>query len=76
MGKEFKGIIINGYRFHTKDRERKRRTQNSGIVVTAGTSSFSTTRDQNPIFSDVTYYGILKRILELDYTSGKKSDII
>ena len=72
MAKEYKGMIINGFRFHTKDRERKRKTQNSGVIVTAGTSSFSSTKDKNPIFSDVTYYGILKNILELDYSGGKK----
>lgn len=54
------------FRFHTKDRERKRKSQNSGIIVTAGTSFFSSARDGNPIFSDVTYYSILKCILELD----------
>ena len=31
--KKYKAFIINGYRFHTKDRELQRSTQNSGVAV-------------------------------------------
>ncbi|KAH7854722.1 hypothetical protein Vadar_017137 [Vaccinium darrowii] len=53
----FSGYIINGVRYHTKDRERKRKTQNSGVVLMAKTSSYSSARDVNPQEGDVTYYG-------------------
>lgn len=67
LARRFKGFLINGFRFHTKDRERKRRFQNSGVVVIAKTSNFASAKDKNPITGDVTYYGILKDIIELNY---------
>lgn len=63
---------MNGFRFHTKEVESKRKTQNSGVVVNATTSSFSSSKDQNPVLGEVAYYGVLKNILELDYTSNRK----
>ena len=29
----YKGYLINGFRFHTKRRQRQRKTQNNGVVV-------------------------------------------
>ena len=49
---KYNGFIINGFKFHTKEREKLRKTQNSGVMVEADGKS---------------YYGILKDILELDY---------
>ncbi|XP_039133312.1 uncharacterized protein LOC120270384 [Dioscorea cayenensis subsp. rotundata] len=46
--KRYKGYIINGFRFHTKSRERLRRTQNSGCVVTSSTVSYASASDANP----------------------------
>lgn len=69
---KYKGYIINGYRFHTKDLEQKRKTQNSGVMLEAMTSSFSSATDINPIVGDVTYYGVLKDIIELEYDVDKK----
>lgn len=31
--KHYKGCLINGYRFHTQDHDKYKKTQNSGIVV-------------------------------------------
>nr|CAD1818685.1 unnamed protein product [Ananas comosus var. bracteatus] len=73
--KSFKGYVINGFRFHTKDVEEKRKTQNSGVVVVASTSSFSSAKDQNPAKGDVAYYGVVKEIIELNY-SGKAKVVL
>ncbi|KAL2931552.1 Phenylalanine ammonia-lyase 2 [Bienertia sinuspersici] len=50
--KEVKGIVINGYKFLTVDRERNRTTQNSGVMVEA---------------DGQTYYGKVTNIYELSY---------
>ncbi|XP_071735372.1 uncharacterized protein [Rutidosis leptorrhynchoides] len=70
--KKYKGYIINGFRFHIKDVEKNRTTQNSGVILQALTSSFSSARDNDPIVGDVTYYGVLKDIIELQYGDEKK----
>ena len=54
---------MNGVRYHTLDRERKRRTQNSGIMVKA---------DNNG--AEILYYGVLKEVLKLMYPKNKHGD--
>lgn len=70
--KQYKGFIINGFRFHTKHLEHKRKTQNSGVMLEAMTNSFSSARDSNHVIGDVTYYGVLNDIIELEYSFDKK----
>ncbi|KAK9073871.1 hypothetical protein SSX86_006465 [Deinandra increscens subsp. villosa] len=70
--RKYKGFIINGFRFHTKHVEENRKTQNSGVMLQAMTNSFSSARDNNPIVGDVTYYGVLNDIIELQYGADKK----
>ena len=57
----FKGCIMNGVRFHTKDRARTRHTQNSGITVSVEHESMT-----------INYYGELRNILELHYMGRKQ----
>lgn len=75
VGKRYNAFIVNGFRFHTKDLEKRRKTQNSGVIITAKTSSFSSAKDNNPVVGDVTYYGVLKDIIELEYF-GKKTVVL
>jgi len=67
VAKRYAGYIINGYRFHTRRREAKRKTQNGGVTLVALTTSFATSKDKNPIDANLTYYGKIVDILELDY---------
>lgn len=57
-----KRFVINGFRFRTKDIDNEKNTQNCGVRVTA-----TTTNDAN-----VTYYGKLVDIIELDYSGPRK----
>ncbi|KAG8485751.1 hypothetical protein CXB51_019124 [Gossypium anomalum] len=47
--RRYSAFHINGYRFHTKYRERMRRTQNCGIVVNPSITSYASARDSNLI---------------------------
>ncbi|KAG8491840.1 hypothetical protein CXB51_015115 [Gossypium anomalum] len=64
--KRYSAFLINGYRFHTKYRERMRRTQNC-VVVNSSITSYASARDSNPVEGNVEYYGLLTDIIELDY---------
>ncbi|XP_042946082.1 uncharacterized protein LOC122279468 [Carya illinoinensis] len=57
----YSGCIINGIRFHTRQREEHRRTQNSGVLVMGelGTQS-------------VEFYGVLIDILEFRYMGWRR----
>lgn len=65
--KRFSGYVVNGYRFHTRFRDSRCTTQNSGVFLTAQTTSFASSRDEKPIIGDVNYYGSIEEIIELDY---------
>ena len=45
----YKGYIVNGFRFHTRDREQEMNTQNSGVFVARETNSYASVKDNNPI---------------------------
>ncbi|CAL5433319.1 unnamed protein product [Camellia sinensis] len=64
----FNGYIINGTRYHTKSCELRRKTQNSGVMVKAKTSSYASAKDINPVEGDVAYYGYVTDIIELYYS--------
>ncbi|KAK5842882.1 hypothetical protein PVK06_005298 [Gossypium arboreum] len=67
QSRKYSGLIMNGFRFHTKYRERLRRTQNCGVVVNSLITSYASARDSNPVEGNVEYYGLLNDIIELDY---------
>ena len=68
----YRGYIINGFIFHTREREKGKKTQNSGVVVTIEVSSFASANDMNPISGHVSYYGVLTDVIELHNLSGNK----
>lgn len=57
----FKGYLANGFRFHIKELEGKRKNQNSGVMVKGETNS-----------GEIEYYGILKEIISLQYLGGRR----
>nr|XP_025670299.1 uncharacterized protein LOC112770094 [Arachis hypogaea] len=72
IAKRYSGYFINGYRFHTRQREARRKTQNSGVTLVALTTSFASAKDPNPIRAKVSYYGRINDIIELDYFGNFK----
>jgi len=67
--RRYTGYFVNGYRFFTRNRDSRLKTQNSGVTLTALTSSFASSKDQNPITGDVTFSGAIEEIIELDFWS-------
>ncbi|CAA7033482.1 unnamed protein product [Microthlaspi erraticum] len=60
-----KGFIVNGQRFHTD--AVKRKTQNSGVTYEAFSMCRSSARDMRQVTDILTYYGVIKEILLMDY---------
>lgn len=48
-------------------RDARRKAQNSGVTLVSLTSSFSSSKDENPKTAAITYYGAVRDIIELDY---------
>ena len=61
----YSGYIINGKRYHTFEVERS--TQDYGVFIEAETICRSSSRDKAHIVANVSYYGIVKDIILLDY---------
>ncbi len=61
----YRGYVINGKQFHTKEAEKK--TQNIGVFLEATTMCRSSAKDSAQLFDVVAYYGVIKEIILLDY---------
>ncbi|KAF5470111.1 hypothetical protein F2P56_010651 [Juglans regia] len=57
----YAACIVNGKRFHTKQRELRRRTQNSGVLVIGDESA-----------NNVDFYGVINDIVELHYMGRRR----
>lgn len=64
---KYESYVINGYRFSTKSRDSLRVNQNSGVSLVAGTMQVSSANDKNPVFSNMSFYGVVVEIWLLDY---------
>ncbi|KAF7800956.1 uncharacterized protein G2W53_044545 [Senna tora] len=53
--------MVNGYRFRTKERALRRKTQNSGVLVKGDISD-----------TEKEYYGVLEDVYELNYVENQK----
>ena len=67
----YEGYLVDGVRYFTKDRDDVRVVQNSGVSVVANTVQVSSAKDLNPVESDMTFYGVILEIWELDYRAFK-----
>nr|GMD66202.1 hypothetical protein CCACVL1_09462 [Ipomoea batatas] len=55
----YKSILINGWRFNTKDRDLQLKSQNSGILVKGDADT-----------GNLDYFGVLTDIIQLNYQGG------
>lgn len=67
IAKKYTGYSINGYKFHTMKRDKNCVTDNSGVTLIAETTSFSSSKDKNPVVSEIPYYGAIEDIIEVHY---------
>uniref|UniRef100_A0A0A9BYZ8 DUF4216 domain-containing protein n=1 Tax=Arundo donax TaxID=35708 RepID=A0A0A9BYZ8_ARUDO len=67
MVRKYSNYSLNGCTFHTKSFGEGKATQCDGVALIGKTSSFSSTRDDNPSTGDVAYYGHITEIIELNY---------
>ncbi|KAL0546338.1 hypothetical protein IC582_016245 [Cucumis melo] len=66
---KYNSYAINGYRYHTESYDKKRSVQNSGVSLVAKTMQVSSSKDKNPIIGDMSFYGVIKDIWELNYNT-------
>lgn len=64
---KYKSYIVNGLHFNTKSRDDVRAVQNSGVHLVAKTMQLSSAKDKNPVVGDMSFYGVIQEIWELDY---------
>ncbi|XP_075504202.1 uncharacterized protein LOC142541586 [Primulina tabacum] len=65
----YTGYIVNGHRFHTIDVGRS--TQDSGVSIEADTVCQSNANDNSHTVGRLSYYGVIRDIVLLDYYSFK-----
>lgn len=68
---KYPGYLINEFYFLARDRDTNRVTQNSGVTIVANTMQIASAKDKNPVVSDMTYYGVINEIWDIDYTMFK-----
>lgn len=64
---KYEGYRYNGVTYFTKQRDNARAVQNSGVTLVAKTMQVSSAKDKNPVYTDMTFYGVIEEIWELDY---------
>ncbi|XP_074338682.1 uncharacterized protein LOC141676833 [Apium graveolens] len=67
----YEAYLVDGVRYFTKERDGVRVVQNSGVSLVAKTVQVSSAKDLNPVESDLTFYGVILEIWELDYHAFK-----
>ena len=66
---KYNSYVINGCRYHTESYDKNRSVQNSGVSLVAKTMQVSSSKDKNPIIGDMSFYGVIQDIWELNYNT-------
>ena len=64
----YHGYPTNDYYFYIKVYDNNFNIQNSGVILVAQSMYISSTKDNKPVFANMSYYGVIEDIWELDYT--------
>ena len=64
---EYKQLIINGYRFNIHSRSVNMAIQNSSMILSTTIGCYASSRDSQPRMEDLSYYGVVEKIVILDY---------
>ena len=59
---KYDGYVINGCRYHTKECDDLRATQNSGVSIVASIMQIASVKDKNPVFGELCFYEIIIEI--------------
>ena len=68
--KTYKNFDIQDFKFHKKSSKESNCTQNSRVIVMATTISYTSVDDTNPTEGVITYYEVIKDIIELSFNEG------
>ncbi|XP_031127671.1 uncharacterized protein LOC116029770 [Ipomoea triloba] len=58
---------INGFSFYTKEQDDMSIMQNSRVSLVANSMHFNSSKDKNPVIVELSYYGVIEEIWEVDY---------
>ena len=72
MARSYSSYTINRCNYHTYSYGANKATQCYGVSVNARTSSYSSVKDKNPVSEEITYYGRIMDIIELNYSNEGK----
>ncbi|KAL4030872.1 hypothetical protein IC575_009126 [Cucumis melo] len=67
----YNSYAINGCHYHTKSQDKNKTVQNSGVSLVAKTMQVCSSKDKNPIIGEMSFYGVIEKIWELNYNSFK-----
>ncbi|KAL0541513.1 hypothetical protein IC582_021565 [Cucumis melo] len=67
----YNSYAINGCHYHTKLHDKNKTVQNSGVSLVAKTMQVCSSKDKNPIIGEMSFYGVIEEIWELNYNSFK-----
>lgn len=74
VAKVYKKYRLNGFVFSSSAHDAKLVSkQNSGISIKALTHFRASAKDKKLVEAEITYYGIIRQIIELDYVSFKET---
>ncbi|KAL0534262.1 hypothetical protein IC582_028551 [Cucumis melo] len=67
----YTSYVMNGIRYNTEHRDGVRNVQNSGVCLVANTMQISSAKDKHPIVTNMSFYGVIQEIWELNYINFK-----